>query len=65
MMLIPGLSAEDILGPLDAMKLKSSMTLFELVAPAESIFARVLDEFFRGERDELTLRAVGRKGDRL
>ena len=59
-MLIPGPSAEDILGSLDAMKLKSSMTLFEIVAPPNSAFARVLDEYFRGERDEMTVRAVKR-----
>jgi uncharacterized protein (DUF1810 family) len=47
-------SAEDIFGPIDAMKLRSSLTLFDLVAP-ESVFAEALAGFFGGERDERTL----------
>lgn len=48
-------SAEDILGPLDALKLRSSMTLFERAAPGETVFGKVLDAFFRGNRDPATL----------
>jgi uncharacterized protein (DUF1810 family) len=47
-------SAEDIFGPIDAMKLRSSLTLFDLVAP-ESVFAEALAGFFGGERDGRTL----------
>lgn len=47
--------AEDILGEIDAMKFKSCLTLFSLVAPHESIFADALDVFFNGERDERTV----------
>jgi uncharacterized protein (DUF1810 family) len=47
-------SAEAILGPVDAMKLKSSLTLFE-AASAEPNFTRALDLLFDGERDSLTL----------
>jgi uncharacterized protein (DUF1810 family) len=47
-------SAEQIFGPVDAMKLRSSLTLFDLGEP-NSIFAETLDAFFRGERDERTL----------
>ena len=50
-----GRSAEAILGPLDAMKLRSSMTLFELAAEDPAPFAQVLEAFFEGERDKLTL----------
>jgi len=49
------LSAEAILGAVDAMKLKSSMTLFEAVAGEPAPFAAVLDAFFGGGRDAATL----------
>lgn len=48
-------SATDILGPIDALKFRSSMTLFEIVAPDESCFAEALDAFYGGERDSQTL----------
>ena len=48
-------SAEAIFGPVDAMKLKSSMTLFAAVAADPTLFASVLDAFFDGERDPATL----------
>lgn len=47
-------SAPRILGDLDAMKFMSSMTLFEAVSGEEG-FARALDAFFHGERDQATL----------
>ena len=45
----------EILGPVDAQKLQSSMTLFEAVAPDEPGFQRVLDQYFANERDRATL----------
>ena len=49
-----------ILGGIDAMKLRSSMTLFELAANgAEPRFAAILDGFYAGERDPATLRLLG------
>ena len=50
-----GVSAETILGGIDALKLKSSMTLFEAVADDPAPFAAVLDAFYAGTRDPLTL----------
>jgi uncharacterized protein (DUF1810 family) len=47
-------SAEEILGPVDAVKLRSSLTLFDQVHP-ESLFAAGLAAFFAGQRDERTL----------
>lgn len=47
-------NAREMLGSPDDMKLKSSMTLFETVSD-EPVFGRVLDQFFAGERDMLTL----------
>ena len=51
-----GSTAEDILGGIDAMKLRSSMTLFALAAPGEELFDRVLEQYFGGDPDEATLR---------
>ena len=48
-------TAYEILGTLDAMKVRSSMTLFDLVMP-NTIFAEVLDAFYNSERDELTIK---------
>ena len=47
-----------IFGRTDAMKLRSSMTLFALVSDADSIFHRVLDRFYGGDMDDLTLSRV-------
>ncbi|MGN6607716.1 MAG: DUF1810 domain-containing protein [Jatrophihabitans sp.] len=43
-----------VLGSVDAMKLRSSMTLFAAVAPPDAVFAQVLQRFFGGERDAAT-----------
>jgi uncharacterized protein (DUF1810 family) len=48
---------EAILGAVDALKLRSSMTLFELAGDGEG-FGRVLEELYAGERDALTLSAL-------
>jgi uncharacterized protein (DUF1810 family) len=48
-----------IFGSIDAMKLRSCITLFEAVAPEEPAFARILERYYRGERDPLTLRLLG------
>jgi uncharacterized protein (DUF1810 family) len=53
-----GLSAEEILGGIDAMKLRSSMTLFERADPGEPVFAEVLDQYFGGLRDAATERLL-------
>lgn len=52
--------AEAILGPIDAMKLRSSMTVFERAAPDEPLFRAVLDRFYAGERDSRTLELLER-----
>ncbi|MEO7976771.1 DUF1810 domain-containing protein [Flavobacterium sp.] len=48
-------SAEAIFGELDAKKLCSSMTLFSQVENADSVFQEILDVFFSGYSDPLTL----------
>ena len=51
---IEGKSVSEIFGYPDDLKLKSSMTLFSEVA-TDSVFASVLNKYFRGERDSKTL----------
>jgi len=48
-------SAEAVLGAIDALKFRSSMTLFEACADDPALFAAALDAFYRGERDAATL----------
>ena len=48
-------SIETILGELDARKLRSSMTIFSQVENANPIFQEVLDAFFSGYSDPITL----------
>jgi uncharacterized protein (DUF1810 family) len=43
-----------VLGPVDAQKLRSSMTLFARADPAQTVFQQVLDRFFGGVPDEAT-----------
>ena len=50
--------AEAVLGPIDAQKLRSSMTLFVRAAPDEPVFARVLDRYFGGRADSATDRLL-------
>ncbi len=49
-----GTSAEAIFGPIDALKLRSCMTLFLRAAPDESLFAQVLDRYYGGVADRVT-----------
>ncbi len=56
---LPDDSAHLIFGSPDDWKLRSSATLFAEVSPADSVFARVLDKYFQGERDPKTLRLLG------
>ena len=46
---------EDIMGFPDHLKLCSCMTLFEMVTPEEEVFKKVLDVYFKGQRDKRTL----------
>lgn len=57
-----GKRAQQILGGIDAKKVRSSMTLFDAIEP-NSVFAEVLDAFYDGKRCERTLEAI-RKEER-
>jgi uncharacterized protein (DUF1810 family) len=56
---VEGHSAEEIFGEIDAMKFRSSMTLFAKATPAKAapknqIFIEALEKYFAGELDPLT-----------
>ena len=48
-------SAEDIFGPVDAMKFRSCLTLFTEVDHNEVLFFNLLEKYFDGDADEATL----------
>jgi len=61
----PDRSARQILGSPDDLKLRSSMTLFNAVAPERPSFQAVLATFYGGQPDDTTLsrlRSVGAPG---
>ena len=49
-----------VMGHIDALKLRSCMTLFSLARGADPAFQEVLDRYFGGEPDPLTLELLGR-----
>jgi uncharacterized protein (DUF1810 family) len=51
---LPETDAKKIFGGIDAMKLRSSLTLFHRAAPEEALFSESLRKFFGGEADPLT-----------
>ncbi len=51
-------NAEQVFGPLDAMKFRSSLTLFAEAEPGDAIVDAALDHWFDGARDEATLRLL-------
>lgn len=53
------LSAYEIFGSPDDLKLRSSMSLFASVASAPGIFQQVIDQFFSGQKDIKTLCILG------
>jgi uncharacterized protein (DUF1810 family) len=59
---VQGRSAEDIMGDPDDLKLRSSMTLFSLVAEDQAEFGEVLRKYFKGQRDRRTLKLLNLEG---
>lgn len=51
---LPGNDAVKVFGEIDTIKFRSSMTLFDYVAPND-IFARTLEKYFANQRDKATL----------
>ena len=56
-----GRTAEQMFGPVDAMKVRSCMTLFLHARPEEGAFRLVLDRFFDGAADPATDRLLARQ----
>jgi uncharacterized protein (DUF1810 family) len=56
---VDGRSAEQVMGPVDALKLRSSMTLFARMTDDDQDFSRVLERFYDGESDPLTVELLG------
>ena len=54
-----GRSADEMLGSIDAVKLRSSMTLFLRADPDEPAFRAVLDRFYDGRPDAATDAILG------
>ena len=54
---LPHTTAENVFGGVDAVKLRSSLTLFE-AAGGNPIFAAAIDRWFDGRRDDATLRLL-------
>jgi uncharacterized protein (DUF1810 family) len=53
-----GADIRSVLGGIDALKLRSSMTLFALADPSEPLFEQVLRRWYDGERDAATVRLL-------
>jgi uncharacterized protein (DUF1810 family) len=56
---LDGRTATEILGPVDALKLRSSLTLFARAAPEDPLFGEVLDRYFDGRPDDATDALLG------
>ena len=56
-------NAAAIFGFPDVLKLRSSMTLFAAVSEENSVFQRVLDAYYHGEKDERTLELLRQEAD--
>lgn len=51
-----------VFGGIDALKLRSSVTLFQVARPEEPVFAAALEKFYCGEPDARTLELLGQAG---
>jgi len=56
---VSGRTASEIFGSPDDMKLKSCATLFATISPTDSVFHKLLDKYFQGQRDDKTLQLLG------
>lgn len=57
----PRLTANALLGEVDAIKLRSSLTLFEAAAASPAVFSQVIEGLFRGSRDSATLHLLSER----
>lgn len=52
---VPSDNPTQVMGSPDDLKLRSSMTLFSMVGDADPVFQAVLDKYYGGEKDKLTV----------
>ena len=55
-------NAYEIFGSPDELKLRSCMTLFSVTSPQETVFKQVLETFFKGKPDEVTVKLLALPG---
>ena len=55
-------NAFEIFGSPDELKLRSCMTLFSVTSPQQTVFKQVLETFFRGKPDEVTVKLLAVPG---
>ena len=55
---LSGMTAEEIFGSIDAAKLRSCMTLFAHADPDQPVFRRVMNLYFDGLADQMTLQRL-------
>ena len=56
---VPSRAVGEIFGYPDDLKFRSSVTLFQAVAPDEKVFRTALEKYFAGEPDSATLSRLG------
>lgn len=56
---LKGRSALEVFGSPDDKKLQSCATLFAAISPGDSVFHRLLDKYYAGQRDEKTMQLIG------
>lgn len=61
MLEVNGKDANHILGSPDDLKLRSSMTLFSLLRDTDPVFQHVLDKYFAGKKDPMTIALLTEK----
>jgi len=59
---LQGRGAQDIFGGIDAIKLRSCMTLYGHADPGDPVYRRVLDRYFDGVADDVTERLLAEEG---
>ena len=53
-------TAVHIFGRIDAMKVKSCMTLFHMANPENEVFSKVIDKFYDGKYDNITINIINK-----
>jgi uncharacterized protein (DUF1810 family) len=56
---LPTANAVQVLGPIDAAKFRSCLTLFRAADPKNGVFSEALDKYYGGAPDERTLALLG------